>query len=340
MKFLLKYKLLAIVSLISTNFLIVFVLSGLSLYIVEFFVSLLIGYFFFKTLKLIELQTNLEKEKALLMQKEKEKVLEGYNSYINQLSNIIAGLNHEVAPWLGGIQNKITRIKEKLNPDKNSATKKFKSGENYSPSQLMKKLTEIEFAATTSIDILKTRSKDIKKLQNYSNAKSNLYATLETWVNIAMVDRSVKCDISQENIHLDCITLSFKANHSPLLLSQVILNLVKNSVEHNQHMLENLLITISGDSFRKCLIYEDNGKGIVDDKIDDIFSPGITSKKHEKEIHGLGLSLCVDYCECMGAAITAEKSKTGAKFVIYFDYDFKNNPLKLKTVEKRKEEPV
>jgi hypothetical protein len=36
----------------------------------------------------------------------------------------------------------------------------------------------------------------------------------------------------------------------------------------------------------------------------------------------------------MGAAITAERSKTGAKFVIYFNYDFDANPAKISNFEK------
>jgi C4-dicarboxylate-specific signal transduction histidine kinase len=98
-------------------------------------------------------------------------------------------------------------------------------------------------------------------------------------------------------------------------------------------MLENLLISISGDPNRKCLIYEDNGKGIDAERIGTIFEPGITTKNYEKEIHGLGLSLCVDYCDCMGSAIVAEKSNTGAKFVIYFDYDYAKNPQNIKNID-------
>jgi signal transduction histidine kinase len=333
MNFLIKNKLKFVISLGILHLISSFVFQGNFLIITEVAFSLLIAFLFYNTIKLFETRIKLDNEKEKQILDEKEKVLKGYNSYINQLSNIIAGLNHEVSPWLGGIQNKINRVRDKLNNP--STTRKYKSGEHYSVNQLLKKLDEIEYASNTAINILRNRSKDIKKLQNYSNAKSNLFDTLETWVSIAMVDRSVKCDISLENINLNFNSLNFKENHSPLLLSQVILNLVKNSVEHNENMLENLMISISGDAKRKCLIYEDNGKGIPDDKIDDIFTPGITSKKFEKEIHGLGLSLCVDYCECMGAAITAEKSKTGAKFVIYFDYDFEKNPAKIKNIQKR-----
>jgi hypothetical protein len=56
-----------------------------------------------------------EKENKKILLHQKEELLKGSNSYINQLSNVIAGLNHEVSPWLGGINNKMNRIKTKVN---------------------------------------------------------------------------------------------------------------------------------------------------------------------------------------------------------------------------------
>jgi signal transduction histidine kinase len=304
------------------------------------FFSFLFCFLIFTALTFYELKIQKEKKIDKEIQNEKEKVLKRYSSFNNQLANVIAGINHEVSPWLGGIQNKIHRLRDKANKlykpsvkNKNSISDEFSI---LNPIYVIGKLNEIEIAADTAIQILKTRSRDVKKLQKYSTSRSNLFDTINTWIGIAMVDRSVKGDISAENLFLHFDSLNFEVNHSPLLLSQIILNLVKNSVDHNSHMLENLLISISGDSTRKCLIYEDNGKGIDTDRIDNVFEPGITSKKFEKEIHGLGLSLCVDYCECMGSAIVAEKSTTGAKFVIYFDYDYNTNPQNIKNIDKKR----
>lgn len=328
---------------------IVSILGGLSVVILTFVSykigvilpwSLLLGIMFttltYNLYNLCALKLKKEKETETEILREKEKLLKGYNSYINQLSNIIAGINHEVAPWLGGIQNKIQRLQDKT--QKLTMSSKS-SGEFYlkNPLYVLQKLEDIKHAADTAVKILQTRSRNIKKLQKYSTNNSNLFDTIQTWSGLAIVDRSIKGEISEENLYLHFESLNFEVNHSPLLLSQIILNLVKNSVEHNPHMLETLVITITGDKTRKCLIYEDNGKGIDTDRISKVFEPGITSKNYEKEIHGLGLSACVDYCECMDSAIIAEKSNTGAKFVIYFDYDYANDPQHIKN-DKIKEE--
>lgn len=270
-----------------------------------------------------------EKENKEILLHQKEELLKGSNSYINQLSNVIAGLNHEVSPWLGGINNKMNRIKMKVNTSCNKCQVYY---------FLNAKIEELEQALNTAIELLKTRSKSVKSLQKYSNGSHNVFETLFSWVNITIVDRSFKDSLSYENLRLNMESLRFDSNHSPILLSQVILNLVKNSIEHNPEHLEKLLINITGDEKRNCIIYEDNGKGIPESKLSTLFEPGITTKKHEKEIHGLGLSLCQDYCETMGAAICVEKSSTGAKFVIYFSYDFKNNPLNLSIRKKIDEE--
>jgi signal transduction histidine kinase len=293
----------------------------------------------YKVIQFIHLTKENEKMVEQNFKKEREKVLQGYTSYINQMSNIIAGINHEVSPWLGGIANKVSRLRNRIDPstDNIGSCKLYKNSDltpvatNFS---LIQKLKDIEHAAQTAIDILKLKSKDIKKLQRYSTSKSNLFDTIETWLGIVLVERTVKCDISLENIILDFNTLNFETDHSPLLLSQIVLNLVKNSVEHNQNMLENLRISIYGDAPLNCIYYEDNGRGISPEKFHDLFKPGITSKNQEKELHGIGLSLCVDYCSCMDAAIDVLESNRGAKFVIYFNYDAEKNPFNVKSINR------
>jgi signal transduction histidine kinase len=164
-------------------------------------------------------------------------------------------------------------------------------------------------------------SKDVKKVQKYDTFTSNIYDTIISWVRLTITDRSIKENLSENNFIIDNNTLHFSCNHSPLLVSQVILNLVKNSIDHNQNMLDNLKIKISGDIDKKCLIYEDNGRGIPEPNLDSIFMPGVTTKEKDKEIHGIGLSLCRDYCSTMGAILLAEPYDRGAKFVIFFEYD-------------------
>jgi signal transduction histidine kinase len=249
-----------------------------------------------------------EKLKSKIVE-EKERQIREAASMTHHLSNVISGMNHELSPWIGGIKNKISRLSSKSRSTVISLP------------EIAVKLTDIIKACDSMSLILDNLSKDVKKVQNYDTFNSNILDTIVSWVRLTISDRSIKESISEENFIIDKSTLSFNCNHSPLLVSQIVLNLVKNSIEHNGHMLETLKIRISGDHEMKYIIYEDNGKGIPDSNLTSIFVPGVTTKNNDKEIHGLGLSLCQDYCSTMGAVIIAEQSKIGARFVIFFESD-------------------
>lgn len=252
-----------------------------------------------------------EYEKKLLnhIQEEKLRRLRDAASVTHHLSNIISGMNHELSPWIGGIKNKISRLASK---NKSSVL---------SIDVLTSKLDDIYKACDSMNMILNNLSRDIKKVQKYNNFDSCLLDTVTSWIRLTITDRSIKEDISEDNFHIDKDSLNFSCNHAPMLLSQVVLNLVKNSIDHNNDMLDTLIIRIRGDPNTKCLIYEDNGRGIPDEQLESIFKPGLTTKEHDKELHGIGLSLCQDYCLTMGAVILAEDCAYGARFVIYFESD-------------------
>jgi signal transduction histidine kinase len=240
---------------------------------------------------------------------EKDRQLREAASMTHHLSNVISGMNHELSPWIGGIKNKISRLASK---GKSSSV---------SLSDMAMKLGGVMKACDSMSLILDNLSRDVKKVQKYDLFESNIHETITSWVRLAIADRSIKENISEENFIIGGMDLHFVCNHSPLLVSQVILNLVKNSIEHNEDMLDRLKIRISGDYAMKALIYEDNGSGIPTDRLEKIFIPGMTSKHHDKELHGLGLSLCQDYCDTMEAVLIAERCDTGARFIIYFECD-------------------
>ena len=286
-----------------------------------------------------EKRINLEKEYEL---KKKQKIIDESTIQREQLNrklgdafttqshlaNVISGINHEVSPWIGGIKNIVSRLQ--------NTYKKSIAGETITRSgeHLIANLpTEIVEAAKTidkfdqmlkALDyitnLLQTLSTDVKRLQQYSHVKNSVKDTVISWVSLILMDRFIKDLICGNNIRIDTKSLDFVATHSPLHLSQVILNLAKNSIEHNQDMLDTLHITMYGDPVLKKLYYEDNGRGIPENKILEIFNSGITTKENTNSQHGLGLYLCSDYCDQMGAKIEAvAKKERGTKFVISFD---------------------
>jgi len=237
-------------------------------------------------------------------------------SFQTHLANVISGMNHEVAPWLGGARNSISRLRkivESLTPED------LESGKE----KCMQKIEKIAHSIEQSSNILSMLSSNVKKLQSYSLTNTKLSDTVNSWVRLVLMDRLIKNLINESNIVLDSESLNFATKHSPMLLSQIILNLAKNSIEHNQDRLPNLKIKIYGYAEKKTLVFEDNGCGISKHILSTIFSPNTTSKKDDGHEHGLGLSICMDYCIAMDATIWVKSEvEKYTRFIIKFENSY------------------
>ena len=239
--------------------------------------------------------------------------LANITSYNNHLTNIIRGVNHEVSPWLGSIGNIASLAKDELSERMTAS-----HGVSESDFELVKYLDEIKKAARQAADVLVLTSKNVKKLRNWSTSKSNIIDTIRSWGYIALMEHDIKGRLNTSNLIIDHKTLNFEAVHSPMLVSQIILNLVKNSIDHNEDFLDHLIVKIYGNS-ENTLYIEDNGKGIPANIINDIFKVGVSTKKDTNLPSGLGLASTVDYCMLMNAIIRVE-SKVGkyTRFHIVF----------------------
>jgi signal transduction histidine kinase len=237
------------------------------------------------------------------------------------LANVISGINHEISPWLGSIANIVNRLEANIartydDPSKLEAVRALCEA----------KLKDIGMACEQAAKILSMLSKNVKKVQTYAVDSYNLKDTVESWVSLILMDRHIKSAINENNIVVDLQSLDFNVTHSPMLVSQIILNLAKNTVDHNQHILDTLKIRLYGKD--NCLIYEDNGKGITEDRIQSIFEPGLTTKTGEIGQHGFGLSACMDYCVSMGAMLWAESdAKTYTRFIVNFEFESHRSSL-------------
>jgi signal transduction histidine kinase len=255
------------------------------------------------------------------------------------LANVICGINHEISPWLGNVSNIVARLESSIA----KLEEEFPEG-TVDPKisafrdKLKDKLKDIKMACEQSSSILMVLSRNVKKVQTYSVGEYNVKETIGSWANMILMDRVLKADITANNFDIDLKSLDFVAMHSPMLLTQVILNLAKNSVDHNQHMLDTLKLKIAG--YDKCLVFSDNGKGIPEDMIDTLFEPGITTKiGDDKGQHGFGLSACMDYCISMGAMMWVESDgHSFTRFIINFDFEnYKSELKKLHNTERFQE---
>lgn len=252
---------------------------------------------------------------------------------MQKLTQIVGGINHELSPWIGSIKNKsllvskkITSFLETYHQTKYEYSNNHQVCIGFQNEQKMfeyclEKMNEIYLSSQSLSFVINEMSKDIKRIQTYHLIYSNLGDTVDSWVRIVLKDLDIKTNIDNHTINVDKQSLNFSCYHSPMFVSQIILNLMKNSIEHNMDRLDTLRIYIYGNKLSTCLIYEDNGKGIPKHQVKHLFTPGFTTKDKHNEVgfHGIGLSLCREYCVSMKAHICLDESfDKGARFLIYF----------------------
>ncbi|MDR2711609.1 MAG: sensor histidine kinase [Clostridiales bacterium] len=91
-------------------------------------------------------------------------------------------------------------------------------------------------------------------------------------------------------------------------MTEVFANITKNAIEA---IHENGIIEISGLSERSKyrLMFKDNGAGIDDDKLQNVFMPHFSTKKNTEKNFGLGLYYCKNVIIKHGGSISAESIK-------------------------------
>jgi len=102
------------------------------------------------------------------------------------------------------------------------------------------------------------------------------------------------------------------------MISQVLINLVKNALEAGGEKTGGVISVSSGkgDSGRTEICVADNGPGIPQANLDRIFDPFFTTKP-VGEGNGLGLSICFGIIQRMGGEIDVESTvNVGTRFTI------------------------
>lgn len=150
------------------------------------------------------------------------------------------------------------------------------------------------------------------------------------------INQSFSGFISKNNINFK-LNLDIKNNENligdPTKLSQILINLINNSIKFSKNGNVYLKIKTIKENENKVtlkFIIEDNGIGIPEDKIENIFdsfSQGSVEINRTYGGTGLGLSIVKKIIEILGSEIHLEsKVNEGTKF--YFDLEFEKSDLK------------
>ncbi|HZB13450.1 MAG TPA: ATP-binding protein [Chryseolinea sp.] len=135
-------------------------------------------------------------------------------------------------------------------------------------------------------------------------------ASMENLMREELTRQSVSLSV---RVEIEPATLEF----DPTLIEQVIINLLKNSI----HALENrtnkrIQINVYHDELTTILEVTDNGKGISEKELKDIFIPFFSTKKDGS---GIGLSLSKQIMSLHNGRIrVSSKSDEGTSFYLIF----------------------
>lgn len=100
----------------------------------------------------------------------------------------------------------------------------------------------------------------------------------------------------------------------PILIEQVLMNLLENAVLHAEHMTR---LSLHVFALGQKVIFEiaDDGCGIPPDRLRHLFTGACAAQSHaadsKKRNLGIGLSVCATIIQAHGGEITAENRKTG-----------------------------
>jgi len=158
------------------------------------------------------------------------------------------------------------------------------------------------------LETIQNRSKSliqfIDAYREYTSLPKPKFQTVMVKELLEKVSIFIKPEIKKTNIHFTfhCTSdyLSFQGD--PDMVEQVLINLLKNSIEALQETL-NPTLQLKGHYDENSVIIEviDNGQGIIEEALESIFVPFFTTKKTGS---GIGLSLSRQIMQMHGGSLS------------------------------------
>lgn len=107
----------------------------------------------------------------------------------------------------------------------------------------------------------------------------------------------------------------------PMLMEQVLVNLLENSVQHARGM-EHLHLGLYTENGQAVIEIEDDGAGIPKDRLSRLFQGTFAPSAEQKGNAGIGLTVCAAIVKAHGGTITGENRREGgARFTVRLDLE-------------------
>lgn len=141
---------------------------------------------------------------------------------------------------------------------------------------------------------------EIKNIKHLINSTLNLF----------------RSDIDHQGIEIYAILTDCSINIDSDLIEQVLINLMKNAIEALRSVEKpKITLQLEQTSQEVSFTIRDNGRGIPDEILDNIFVPFYSTKEGGS---GIGLSLSRQIMRLHKGQLTVETSTSGTAFVLHF----------------------
>ncbi len=277
-----------------------------------------------KSREAIDKAVNALRERNTILQESLERLQETQEQLLSAekmaaLGGIVAGVAHEVSTPLGVAVTAASFLEEKTREFSRNIT------ESLAPGELKAFVDGISEAVATIMANLQRASDMIRNFKQVAvDQSSNLYRrfNFREYIDGVLLSLRFQYKRTGHKIEVDCPE-NLEVYGYPGLFSQIITNLVMNSLIHGLEDMKNgeIRIEVSETDDSLVLKYSDNGKGMEEAVAKRIFEPFFTTKRAQGGT-GIGMSLVYKIVtETMGGRIKCDTAPgEGVCFTITIPY--------------------
>lgn len=212
------------------------------------------------------------------------------NEKLTALGGLVAGISHEINTPVGICVTATSHLRESIE----HFSDLYQSG-NMKRSDLdtlLATVQDIVGMIEVNLDRACELVRSFKAVSVDQTSEDVREFVLADYVNQVVVSLRPKLRGRNVQIMLDDIDPSIALKTTPGPVSQILVNLITNSLVHGFDEEQSGVISISAQLIADCLnlTYSDNGKGIPPENIDKIFDPFFTTKRSHGG-SGLGMHL-------------------------------------------------
>jgi signal transduction histidine kinase len=259
--------------------------------------------FFPECVKMQALTDSIEKMQKDVLEREQEK---SRQESVELTKNLAAGIAHEIKNPINTVGLTVDYLQANLSPeDPEKRYEFFKLSDNMKIElQRINRIVE-GFLRLTKPSVFDFKHEDI----------NTVIRTSVTMYESEAVKEGVKI-----NIDLDDNLPAIKIDHDKL--NQVFSNLIVNAIEAMPRGGEIVIRSGIGDNGKVEVNVSDNGMGIPNGELNNVFSPYFTTKKHG---FGLGLALIQNIVHKHHGRVSVSSEKgVGTSFAIQLPVDFQD----------------